>query len=307
MGRRRSIAALDGEARLTDTHGMPHATAILGEGDEERLLAFLERHPNTTMFLRGNLGRAGIVDRGQRFGGFYAAALDGTKVVGAVAHFWNGNLAVEAPDGLEEVVRAVVAASGRPVNGVLGSWGQMQTVLHTLGLEAETAVYASREALFALALSELQAPALLDRSDVHCRPPRADDLERLVPWSAAYNVETLGSSPGPELTERVRTGLTEMHKAGTHWVLEVTGDIVAYGAFNATLPDCVQIGGVFTPPELRGRGYARAVVAGSLIEARSKGTLRSVLFTGEHNTPAQSAYRALGFQRVGDYGITLFV
>lgn len=285
---------------------MPHEIAVLGEGDKERLSAFLERHPDTTMFLRGNLQRAGIVDRGQRFGGTYVAALDGEVVIGAAAHFWNGNLIVEAPEGLQAVVHAAVGTSERPVNGVLGSWDQALEVLGVFGLDIGDALHAAREGLFSVTLSELQVPALLDRAGVVCRAPRAQERTRLLSWAAAYNVETLGSSDGPELRERVRAGLAEMDKAGSHWVLEVEGDIVAYSAFNATLPDCVQVGGVFTPPELRGKGYGRAVVAGTLVEARSKGVARSVLFTGEDNAAAQTAYRALGYERIGDYGLILF-
>lgn len=78
---------------------------------------------------------------------------------------------------------------------------------------------------------------------------------------------------------------------------------VAYQQFNAALPDVVQVGGVWTPPPWRRRGYARAVVAGSLLAARAEGVPRSVLFTGEENIPAQRAYAAIGYRRVGDWGL----
>jgi predicted GNAT family acetyltransferase len=72
------------------------------------------------------------------------------------------------------------------------------------------------------------------------------------------------------------------------------------------LPDCVQVGGVYTPPELRGRGYARAVVAASLLAARDAGVERSILFTGQDNDFARRAYLALGYEVVGEYGIAFF-
>jgi predicted GNAT family acetyltransferase len=83
-------------------------------------------------------------------------------------------------------------------------------------------------------------------------------------------------------------------------------DIVAYAAFNAALPEIVQLGGVWTPPERRGRGYGRAVVAGALLAARDGGAQRAVLFTGDDNVAAKRAYAALGFRRVGDWGLVLF-
>lgn len=285
---------------------MAQRVSVLGAGDEARLLSFLERHPDTTMFLRGNLRRAGIVDRGQRFGGTYVAAFEDDAVVGAAAHFWNGNLVVEAPDGLDAIARCAVSSTGRAVNGVLGPWDQTQRVLAVLTLDVATASLATRDGLFALPLCDLRVPALLERAEVACRRPRSDELDRLASWQTAYHIEILGARDGPELRERVRASLLEMNEAGTHWVLEVDGAPVAYSAFNAVLPDCVQVGGVYTPPELRGRGYARAVVAGSLLDARAGGASRSVLFTGDENRAAQTAYRALGYRRTGDWGLILF-
>jgi predicted GNAT family acetyltransferase len=75
--------------------------------------------------------------------------------------------------------------------------------------------------------------------------------------------------------------------------------------FNARLPDMVQVGGVYTPPEARGRGYARTAVALCLRAARERGVRRAILFTGEDNIPAIRAYRALGFERIGDFAIVL--
>ena len=89
-------------------------------------------------------------------------------------------------------------------------------------------------------------------------------------------------------------------------MLERDGAPVAYAAYNAAVPTCVQIGGVWTPPDLRGQGFARAVVAGSLLAARERDVQRSVLFTEVDNHFAKSAYRALGYERIGDYGMVMF-
>jgi predicted GNAT family acetyltransferase len=73
---------------------------------------------------------------------------------------------------------------------------------------------------------------------------------------------------------------------------------------NARVSETVQIGGAWTPPELRGRGYARRVVAGSLREAEWEGVTRAILFTD--NVAARCAYKALGFRRIGEYGMVVF-
>jgi len=61
------------------------------------------------------------------------------------------------------------------------------------------------------------------------------------------------------------------------------------------------VGGVWTPKALRGRGYARCAVAGSLLLARAEGARRAILFT--NTGQAARAYEALGFTRIGEYGL----
>ena len=82
--------------------------------------------------------------------------------------------------------------------------------------------------------------------------------------------------------------------------------MVGSGCFNARLPDVVQLGGIFTRPEDRGRGYARRLVAGMLQHARADGAPRAVLFTGQDNLAAQRAYEAIGFEPIGLYGLVLW-
>ena len=87
------------------------------------------------------------------------------------------------------------------------------------------------------------------------------------------------------------------------WVAVAGGIPVSLAAFNACLPDIVQLGGIYTPPALRGRGYAKAAVAASLVAARERGASRAVLFTS--NPSAARCYEAVGFRRLGDYGLVL--
>jgi uncharacterized protein len=49
------------------------------------------------------------------------------------------------------------------------------------------------------------------------------------------------------------------------------------------------------------QGLARCAVAASLLDVRDEGVELAILFTGDDNVPAQRAYGALGFERVGDF------
>jgi predicted GNAT family acetyltransferase len=170
-----------------------------------------------------------------------------------------------------------------------------------LGLNNTPVTHASREDLFELSLEQLRVPGALASGAVHCRHALADEVPRLIAWRVAYKWEAMGQRDDGSAAVEVERARQE----GTDWVLEAAGEPVAFSTFNAQLPDVVQVGGVWTPPELRGRGYARGVVAGSLLEAQSGGAFQAILFTAVDNHPARRAYLALGFKIIGDYGVVM--
>ena len=163
----------------------------------------------------------------------------------------------------------------------------------------------SRDELYALELDRLVVPPQLASGAVRCRHPRPEDLDLLIEWRTRFSMEALGAADGPDLRRASRADVQLQHERAADWVLFDQGNPVAYCVFNAMLPDIVQIGGVWTPPDCRGRGYARSVVAGSLVAAGKQGVRRAVLFADPNNGAARAAYLALGFAIVGDYGLVL--
>lgn len=246
------------------------------------------------------------MDTGAPYSGAYVGVFDADAIVAMAAHYWQGNLVVEAPVHVAEIARCAVEASGRPVSGLIGPWAQVQAMRAALGLEGAATAMDSPDELFALSLHALLVPPLLATSEARVRMPHDHELDLVIRWREDYAVELLGQTRGEALRERSRGEILRNQEEGRNFVLELAGEVVAYSGYNASTPRCVQIGGVWTPPSLRGRGYARAVVAGSLLAARTRGVERSILFTGVENRSAQAAYRALGYERVGDYGLVLF-
>ncbi|HEV8325511.1 MAG TPA: GNAT family N-acetyltransferase [Myxococcota bacterium] len=285
------------------------ALRTLGPGDETALESFLRRHAHASMFLRSNARAGGLVDRGEPLQATYVAAVEDGAVVGVAAHCWNGMVLMQAPDGssLEALVCAAAQRSGRAVEGLAGPWAQVTAARVALGLGAAATTLDSREALYALDLADLVVPRPLAAGLARCRPPADVELPALVAWRAAFCVEALGAADGAALRAECKEDVARLHGARAHFVLEEdAGQAVAYAAFNAALPDTVQVGGVYVPGPLRGRGRGRAVVAGALLAAREGGVAHALLFTAEANAPARSAYESLGFRPAGDYGLVLF-
>jgi RimJ/RimL family protein N-acetyltransferase len=280
---------------------------LLGPGDEGPLDAFLARHADTSMFLRSNARSAGLTDRGEPMQATYVAAVVGGKIAGVAAHCWNGMVLVQAPETghAGATSREAVRRSGRIVTGFSGPWGQVVDARDALGLAGAATAKDSRDELYVVDLARLVVPPALAAGDVRCRHPETRELDLLVDWRARFAVEALGAPDTPNLREASRDDVLLQHERGTDWLLLADGTPVSYSVFNAMLPEIVQIGGVWTPPEFRGRGYARAIVAGSLVVARKQGVERAVLFADPANEAARRAYVFLGFRVVGDYGLVL--
>lgn len=284
-------------------HELPELTRALVSGDEMLLQNFLADKKHSSLFLLSNLARAGVAYHGRAFEGNYVAALQGQQIAAVAAHYWNGNLILQAPTSVREVVQGCLAASARDLKGIIGTSEQVTTALAALSIDREQCSLYEKEGLYVLDLAKLIVPEALGNGTLTARYAEPRDVPLLTDWYVAYGVETLGEVDSPELRDEKRTGVERKLAAHECWVLFEGKTPVASTQFNATADDLVQVGGVWTPPEFRGRGYARAAVAASLIDARTAGATQAVLFTGDENVPAQKAYKALGFGLIGTYMI----
>jgi RimJ/RimL family protein N-acetyltransferase len=278
---------------------------ILEPGDEALLEAFLLPRLESSMFLLGNMRASGLLDNGQAYEGSYAALFEDEKIVGVVAHYWNANLVFQATGYENMLWQAAVEASGRPIGGLIGPNDQVLVARDALRIVDSGVQMDQEEKLYSLKLEDMIVPDPLSSGQVVGRRIGPGDLELLTEWRVAFNIEATGAEEGPELWETSRVSLERSQKEGHTWVLEREGEAVACSSFNTAIKEAVQIGGVWTPPELRRRGYGRCVVATSLLDARAEGVEKSVLFTGEENLAAQKAYTALGFRHIGDYRLVL--
>jgi len=271
--------------------------------DRAKLDGFLLAHRDTSLFLRANLQRSGLQYQPKPFHATYVAAFNGTTLTGVAAHCWNGMLLLQAPEGIGELARACVAYSGRPVSGFSGPLEQVRAARTALDLADTPAAMDEDEWLYGVDLVNIIVPEPLRSGDITARPPLPHERDLLCAWRLAYDIETLGSADTPETRDRSSRTLDLQISEGHAWVAFTDNQPVSLSAFNAALPDIVQLGGIYTPPELRGRGYAKAAVAASLLAARQRGVTRAVLFTS--NPSAARSYEAVGFRRLGDFGLVL--
>ena len=75
---------------------------------------------------------------------------------------------------------------------------------------------------------------------------------------------------------------------------------VSLAAFGGRTPHGVRIGPVYTPPELRRRGYASALVAELTQDLLDEGRDFCFLYTDLANPTANLLYRTIGYERVAE-------
>lgn len=202
-------------------------------------------------------------------------------------------------DGAPDLSGLKAALNGLTVTGAVGPAGSVRPVLAALALQHLPTDTDRDEPGFTLPLDRLHIP---DLPGTTLRPITPADLPRVTPWRETYIGEVLGGT-GVAVRDRAEAELSAYLARDSHRLLLLHGNPVAMTGFNAVLPEIVQIGGVYTPPDLRGRGYARRAVALHLAETRAKGTARAVLFAA--SDAAARAYRSLGFQPSAPFTLCL--
>ncbi|GAA2036348.1 hypothetical protein GCM10009740_29480 [Terrabacter terrae] len=93
--------------------------------------------------------------------------------------------------------------------------------------------------------------------------------------------------------------LTQHLADGRVGLWEDAGRPVSMAYASAAAGGLTRVSGVWTPPELRGHGYASAVVA-ALSSARMDAGEACLLYTDLANPTSNAIYSALGYRRVGD-------
>lgn len=147
-------------------------------------------------------------------------------------------------------------------------------------------------------------PADLPRGLV-IRRATLGDLEALYPLACAYErEEVLSALHRFDPAAAKATQLRALHEQRVYLAVE-RGRIVGRAQTNARGWCRDQIGGVFVPTELRGRGIGRAVVQALLSDIFAAGQ-GAALFVKEANEAARRLYESLGFRDEGPFRVDYF-
>ncbi len=135
----------------------------------------------------------------------------------------------------------------------------------------------------------------------HFRWAEPADREKLVAWGMAFDREALGVAE-PDRTEFEEWAdhivFRTEHRGMGVW--EDEGRMVSFAGFGGRTPHGMRVAPVYTPQELRGRGYASACVAALSQYLLDSGYQCCFLNTDLANPTSNKIYQAIGYRPVGD-------
>ena len=136
-------------------------------------------------------------------------------------------------------------------------------------------------------------------------PRLADDSDRdlLMEWSTSFIDEALPGEQHPA-TAWVSRQLNTPNRGVLLW--EVDGEAVSMASYGGPTPNGIRIGGVYTPPQQRGNGYARSTVAALSLSLLTAGRTFCFLFADQANPTSNHIYQQIGFRPVGDAIVYVF-
>ncbi|MFI5520283.1 GNAT family N-acetyltransferase [Streptomyces platensis] len=224
---------------------------------------------------------------------------DGRAAVGA-AFVWTPPRPVllsPMPDEAAGPLVAALAAEGVRVPGVNGRRAVAEAVAAAWQRRHGGPVtLTGRRRLYRL--GELTPPAPAPPGTA--RPATPADRELLLDWFTAFAAETGGSPP------RDARAVDDRIAGGRCLLWETAGRPVSLAGRTPTLSGMTRITPVYTPPELRGRGYAGAATAAISGAARESGGPELLLFTDLTNPTSNALYQRLGYRPVEDHLVMEF-
>lgn len=129
---------------------------------------------------------------------------------------------------------------------------------------------------------------------LRCATPA--DLEQVYAWANAFRDEAIPTDAPPRRELLARSIAEE-----NIYLWEDGGRVVSIAAKGRRTAHGVSVGLVYTPPALRGRGYASACVAALSQVILDQGADFCTLFTDLANPTSNSIYQKIGYRPVCDF------
>jgi predicted GNAT family acetyltransferase len=232
---------------------------------------------------------------------------NGSVTVGAALRTPPYNLILAQPQSPQALGALLEAVAGEELPGVVGAEPEAvefaELWARYTGAPARTNM---RQGIY-----ELERVEPLAAVPSSARVATAGDRELVLRWFLAFADEALHEGgPGRDRAEVMLDHRLASTTAGI-LLWEDGGEPVSFAGWGGATPNGIRIGPVYTPPELRGRGYATALTAelsqrlldGRLFEG---GRRFCFLYTDLANPTSNAIYERIGYRRVAESAEIVF-
>lgn len=166
------------------------------------------------------------------------------------------------------------------------------------------------EALLKMAMRIYKLEAVQPVSGVPGRIRQAEkgDRELLDEWFAGFHRDAMREEPDMvHVGNSVTNYLTADPRIRGLMLWEFEGQPVSMAGYAGPTPNGMRVGAVYTPPDLRRKGYASAVTAGLSQHLLDQGYKFCFLFTDLLNPTSNHIYQQIGYGAICDADRYLFV
>lgn len=185
-----------------------------------------------------------------------------------------------------------VAACDVPPPGVIGSQPEAEHFARRYCEVTGSAVTRSME----LGIHVLQRVSELRGTTGAARVAGPDDLDLVLEWMRAFHTESAPNEPWDEEQSRKRLVNRLAARSGEGIRVWEDGGPVCVAGFAGETRTGIRVGPVYTPPGLRGRGYATGLVASVSQELLDGGRRFCFLYTDMANPTSNAIYRRIGYR-----------
>jgi len=126
-----------------------------------------------------------------------------------------------------------------------------------------------------------------------------DDRSTVLAWLEAFADEALAHETVPQSPDTILER-RERDPDGAFVLWESADSPVSLAGYGSPTPNGIRVGPVYTPPELRGRGYASALVGGMTAMLLERGYRFCFLFSDLANPTSNRLYQRVGYRPVTD-------
>ena len=132
------------------------------------------------------------------------------------------------------------------------------------------------------------------------RQAAEQDVQLLAEWIAAFWDEVEHAAPHGGRPAALRMAEARVHEGIFRLWLDGSGTPVAFAGHTPVTAGMSRIGPVYTPPKLRGKGYAAGATTAATRAALELGAGEVLLFTDLANPVSNRLYQRLGYRPVSD-------